>query len=102
MRFRTNPQALLRKVRQSGRVHQQKREVLTQAAIARVAGLSRQTVAAYKHVLTEVLKPAVVAVLGVVAPKPDVKFGVHQVSAPVFPCINAVVTGLDLEPVDSS
>lgn len=60
------------KVRAACRFLQQKREVLTQAAIARVAGLSRQTVAAYKHVLTEVLKPAVVAVLGVVAPKPDI------------------------------
>ncbi len=90
------------KVRAACRFLQQKREVLTQAAIARVAGLSRQTVAAYKHVLTEVLKPAVVAVLGVVAPKPDVKFGVHQVSAPVSPCINPVVKGLNLEPVDSS
>ncbi len=90
------------KVRAACRFLQQKREVLTQAAIARVAGLSRQTVAAYKHVLTEVLKPAVVAVLGVVAPKPDVKFGVHQVSGPVSQCINSVVKGLDLEPVDSS
>ena len=90
------------KVRAACRFLQQKREALTQAAIARVAGLSRQTVAAYKHVLTEVLKPAVVAVLGVVAPKPDVKFGVHQVSGPVSQCINSVVKGLDLEPVDSS
>lgn len=90
------------KVRAACRFLQQKREALTQAAIARVAGLSRQTVAAYKHVLTEVLKPAVVAVLGVVAPKPDVKFGVHQVSGPVSQCINPVVKGLDLEPVDSS
>ncbi len=36
----------------------------TQAAIGRVAGLTRQTVATYKHVLDEVLKPVAVAILG--------------------------------------
>jgi hypothetical protein len=36
----------------------------SQAAIGRVAGLTRQTVATYKHVLEEVLKPVAVAILG--------------------------------------
>ena len=71
--------------------------------IARLAGLSRQTVAAYKHVLTEVLKPAVVAVLEVVAaPRSDVKYGVHQVSAPRASSVDLITKGLDLEPLDSS
>ena len=91
------------KVRAACRQLQQKGETLTQAAIARLAGLSRQTVAAYKHVLTEVLKPAVVAVLEVVAaPRSDVKHGVHQVSAPRASMVDLIAKGLDLEPVDSS
>ncbi len=91
------------KVRAACRQLQQKGEALTQAAIARLAGLSRQTVAAYKHVLTEVLKPAVVAVLEVVAaPRSDVKHGVHQVSAPRSSVVDWIAKGLDLESVDSS
>lgn len=91
------------KIRAACRQLQQKGETLTQAAIARLAGLSRQTVAAYKHVLTEVLKPAVVAVLEVVAaPRSDVKHGVHQVSAPRASVVDLIAKGFDLEPVDSS
>jgi Replicase family/Primase C terminal 1 (PriCT-1) len=70
------------KVRAACRHLQQKGEALTQVAIANVARLSRQTVAAYKHVLNEVLSPAVVSVLRkVVQPQGNVNYGVHQVSA---------------------
>jgi len=57
---------------------QQKGEALTQASVGRIAGLSRQTVATYKHVLNDVLKP----VLRLATAKAnDVKYGVHQVAA---------------------
>ncbi|MCW5323647.1 replication protein A [Verminephrobacter aporrectodeae subsp. tuberculatae] len=70
------------KVRTACRVLQQKGEALTQAAIGRVADITRQTVAIYKHVLDEVLKPAVAVVLGgVLGNAEDVKYGVHQVTA---------------------
>ena len=45
------------KVRAACLLLQQKGEVVTQVAIGRVIGLSRQTVANYRHVLDEVLKP---------------------------------------------
>ena len=70
------------KVRAACRLLQQKGEALTQAAIGRVAGLTRQTVATYKHVLEEVLKPVAVAILGGASGKADdVKHGAHQVTA---------------------
>jgi len=70
------------KVRAVCRLLQRKGEALTQIAIARAAGLTRQTVAAYKHVLDAVLKPVAIAVLGGASHKPDnVKYGNHQVSA---------------------
>ena len=70
------------KVRAACRLLQQKGEALTQAAIGRLAGLTRQTVAAYKHVLVEVIRPACVSAFGGVAPEPAVvKFGAHQVIA---------------------
>ncbi len=69
------------KIRAACRVLQQKGEVLTQAAIARMSGLARQTVACYRHVLDEVLKPAVVSALSKYS---DVKFGVHQITAPLI------------------
>jgi hypothetical protein len=57
---------------------QQQGEVLTQAAIGRIAGLSRQTVATYRHVLNDVVKP----LLRLATVKAsDVKSGVHQVTA---------------------
>jgi hypothetical protein len=57
---------------------QQQGEVLTQAAIGSIAGLSRQTVATYRHVLNDVVKP----LLRLATVKAsDVKSGVHQVTA---------------------
>ncbi|QYF42481.1 replication protein (plasmid) [Xanthomonas citri pv. citri] len=71
------------KVRAACRLLQQKGEALTQAAIGRVAGLTRQTVATYKHVLEEVLRPIAMAILGGASGKvEDVKHGANQVSAP--------------------
>ena len=70
------------KVRAACRLLRQKGEALTQVAIGRVAGLTRQTVATYKHVLEEVLKPVAVAILGAVSGSAsNVKYGVHQVAA---------------------
>ena len=54
-------------------------EALAQSAIARLAGVTRQTVASYKHVLAEGLLPAVAKLQ--VAAVTVVKFAVHQVSA---------------------
>ncbi|AKK25116.1 replication initiation protein [Pandoraea oxalativorans] len=88
------------KVRAACRLLQQKGEALTQAAIGRVAGLTRQTVAAYKHVLEEVLKPAAAAVLEVALAKPfDVKHGTHQVTA--APQGAGVSVSLELFPAGS-
>jgi len=58
---------------------------LVQIAIARVAGVTRQTVAAYKHVLDEVLTPVAVADLRppafCAAAAGHVKYGGHQMPA---------------------
>jgi hypothetical protein len=71
------------RVRTACRHLQQKGEELTQVAIARVAGLTRQTVSAYRHVIEEMLKPVVVAQLGgSTSDSTNVNYGVHQVSAP--------------------
>ena len=57
---------------------QQKGVALTQAAVGRIAGISRQTIATYKYVLDDVLKP----VLRLATAKAqDVKYGVYQVTA---------------------
>lgn len=70
------------KVRSACHLLLQKGESLTQAAIARTAGVTRQTVAAYKHVMETTLKPLAVAVLPMVsAAKNNVKYGTHQVTA---------------------
>ena len=70
------------KVRAACLLLQKKGETLTQAAIGRVAGLTRQTVATYRHVLNEILKPPIVMVLGCSSTKAnDVKYGIHQVTA---------------------
>ena len=56
----------------------QQGEALTQAAVGRIAGISRQTVATYRHVLDDVLKP----VLRLAAAKArNVRYGVYQVTA---------------------
>lgn len=73
------------KVRAACRVLQQKGEALTQAGVGRIAGLTRQTVASYKHVLIEVLKPVAVTILGSTSGGArDVKYGAHQVTAGLF------------------
>jgi len=91
------------KIRAACRHLQQKGEVLTQVAIANIARLSRQTVAAYKYVLNEVLSPAVVSVLRkVVALKSDVNYGVHQVSAVAPEELDFVVKGEVSDWLDSS
>jgi hypothetical protein len=71
------------KIRAACRQLHAKGAALAQAAIAKLAGVSRQTVAQYKHVLAEVLQPAVVSLKEVVASTLSkvVKFGAHQVAA---------------------
>lgn len=70
------------KVRAACRHLQAGGQRLTQAAIGRVAGLTRQTVAAYKHVIDEVLKPSTVTVLGSAErAEENVNYGAHQVPA---------------------
>ena len=57
---------------------QQKGEALTQTAVGRIAGISRQTIATYRYVLDDVLKP----VLRLATAKAlNVKYGVYQVTA---------------------
>jgi hypothetical protein len=59
---------------------------LALAAVARIAGVSRQTIANYKHVLDEVALPATAVVKELVtAAAKTVKFGVHQVAGPSAP-----------------
>lgn len=79
-------QATASRVRAACRRLQADGKALALAAIARIAGVSRQTVATYKHVLDEMATPVVVASLEVAAAvKAAVKFGAHQVSAPSAP-----------------
>ena len=80
------------KVRAACRVLQQQGEALTQAAIGRIAGLARQTVAKFKQVIQEVLTPAAVAPLeGAAATTGHVKYGAHQVPADRVAVQNAAV-----------
>lgn len=58
-------------------------EQLRVTAVARMAGISRQTIAAYKHVMYQVQNTMRAA--GIT--KVDVKYGVHQISATLSPCL---------------
>lgn len=72
------------KVRSAVRFLQEKGDAISQSAVARVAGISRQTVGTLKHVIEEAMKPAPISVF--VKPTKTknrtVKNGVHQVTAP--------------------
>ena len=86
------------RVRAACRLLQQKGAALTQTAIGLVAGLTRQTVAIYKHVLDEVLKPAAVAILGAASGQAEaVKYGTHQVTAPPLGGLVLAVVSLSPE-----
>lgn len=52
------------KIRAACRGLQERGEALTMTAIAALAGVTRQTVANYGHILNEVSKPSTVAILG--------------------------------------
>ena len=89
------------KVRAACRLLLQKGESVTQAAIARIAGLSRQTVAAYKHVMETALKPAAIVALGAAStPNLDVNYATHQVTAfsesLALPASDSLGLGVDL------
>ena len=91
------------KVRAACRHLQKKGEVLTQAAIANLASLSRQTVAAYKYVLNEVLSPAARSVLRKpVTAKVGVNYDVHQVSVVTSEPLELVVKWQIYGFIDSS
>ncbi|MFA7441683.1 MAG: replication initiation protein [Sphingomonadaceae bacterium] len=80
------------KVRAACLLLKQKGEALTQSAISRVAGLTRQTIAAYKQVIQEVqtMETAIVSRTS----STDalvVKYGLHQVSAVPFVLVNVDV-----------
>jgi hypothetical protein len=79
------------KIRAACRQLQLQGTALTQVAIARLAGVSRQTVAAYKHLVNEVVRPAVLTTLETVAAVlVGVKSGAHQVpAAPAGPASSA-------------
>jgi len=73
------------KVRSACRQLWLKGQKVTQTSVARLAGLARQTVANYKHILHEAIAP-VAAVIGRAAPTAEVvKYGAHQVTASFSP-----------------
>jgi hypothetical protein len=74
-------------------------QAITQVAAARLSGLSRQTVASYRHILAEVAnQPMLTNVLPikkqVESNRLTVKFGVHQVSA-VSESVKPLVSDVD-------
>jgi len=81
----TRQKATESKIRVACRHLQKKGEKLTLVAVASATGLSRQTVANYKHILTEFNTPApsnVVQLDPVSAASKSVNYAVHQISAP--------------------
>ncbi|MBJ2227296.1 replication initiation protein [Pseudomonas carnis] len=115
------------KIRAACRGLQERGEKLTQASIASLAGVSRQTVATYGHVLNEVSRPQTIAVLSTtkvteMRPNsnsvagdqglevnhatsqarlvPDVKNGVHQITARFAAALDLAVEGSESD--DSS
>ena len=109
------------KIRAACRGLQERGEKLTQVAIAILAGVSRQTVANYGHVLNEVTRPQTISVLvatsvsKTVSPSStgdqgstpshgialtDVTYGVHQVTAPAGGALDLVASSSQSE--DSS
>lgn len=115
------------KIRAACRGLQERGEKLTQASIAALAGVSRQTVASYGHILEEVSRPQIVAVLNTSTTTEmqsktvagagdrgrecnhsasharaalDVKNGVHQITAPPGAALDLASEGSESE--DSS
>lgn len=70
------------KIRAACRLLKARGENLTQAAVGKLAGLTRQTVAGYKHVMEAIKNaPASIALVKPAPARDDVKYGAHQVSA---------------------
>jgi hypothetical protein len=67
------------KIRAACRLLQARGETLTQAAIGRVAGLARQTIAKYKHVVASP-PPPTISLVPPPAANHDVKYAAHQVT----------------------
>ncbi|MCF5508494.1 replication protein A [Pseudomonas sp. PA-3-11C] len=113
------------KIRAACRGLQERGEKLTQVAIAILAGVSRQTVANYGHVLNEVTRAQTISVLGatsvsktsspstagdqgstsahgagLVRTLTDVAYAVHQVTAPAGGALDPIVSSFQGE--DSS
>lgn len=92
----TRQKATESKIRIACRTLRRKSEGLTLVAVAGATGLSRQTVANYKHVLAEFDSSAssnVVPLEGVAVVDHGVNYGVHQISAPRRGCGVSLETG---------
>lgn len=85
------------KIREACKVLKGRGEVLTQAAVGKLAGLARQTVAVYKHVM-EAFKNASAAIELVepVSAQNKVKNGVHQITAGLLQNVVDCKSGLVL------
>lgn len=79
-------------------------EAITQAAVARLAQLSRQTVGKYQHVLVDVQQPKKITVLaevrqakaeGVQGQAASVKHGAHQITARIGGAVDPAVPALN-------
>lgn len=85
-------QATADRIRGACRQLEQLGQKLTFSAIARQSGLSRQTVAAARHLLSELSRPTALAVVSAVPAPGPVKYGAYQVTAqpgtgePPAPC----------------
>ena len=85
--------ATMSKIRVACRVLRTRGEALTQLAISKLAKLSRQTVATYKHVIAETEAAVVSALASTSANPPNVKHGAHQVTGgrPFVPAVTGNV-----------
>ncbi len=90
------------KIRAACRGLLERGEALTQAAIATLAGVSRQTVAKYPHILEQAKQPAPIAVLdaarqakagGAQGPAASVKHGAHQITGRFDAAVDPAVRG---------
>ena len=62
-----------------------KGQKISQASVGRLAGLARQTVANYKHILVEAIAPAATATGRALTTSSAVNYAAHQVTASLLP-----------------
>jgi hypothetical protein len=68
-----------------------KGQKISQASVGRLAGLARQTVANYKHILAETIAPAATAIGRAQPTSPAVNYAAHQVTAGFSPGVVSAV-----------